>query len=92
VAHGDALAVAAGLGARGADFDLIVIAPPYGRGLQQKALDAVSGPARLLAPGGLIVVQRERGEPACSPSGGICPAGSRNYGRTQFDFYEWARP
>jgi len=92
IVRGDALAVAAGLRQDAAAFDLIVIAPPYGRGLQQPALDAACGRKGLLAPDGLIVVQRERAEPACILPGGMRPAGSRAYGRTLFDFYVRAKP
>jgi 16S rRNA (guanine(966)-N(2))-methyltransferase RsmD len=87
VAAGDALDQVPLLAGRGERFDVIVIAPPYGAGLQQKALDAVAE-AGLLAGGGVVVVQRDHREPLAAAKGGLRLSRSRSYGRTVFDFYE----
>lgn len=85
--RGDGIAAVGGLAAQGAQFDIIIVAPPYGRGLQQKALEALRG-AALLAPDGVIVVQREEREPSDEKSGRLRRISTRSYGRTVFDFYE----
>ena len=87
VIEADALRACEDLGARGELFDVVLIMPPYWKGLQQQALDAVAR-AGLLAPGGVTVVQRHRDEPAATPPGGLSLVRSRGYGRTTFDFYE----
>ncbi|MBI5445890.1 MAG: RsmD family RNA methyltransferase [Deltaproteobacteria bacterium] len=67
---------------------MIVVAPPYGRGLQQKVLEALEEDS-LLAPGGVLVVQRDAREPVALPSRASAFAleETRRYGRTVFDFY-----
>ena len=68
-------------------FDVVVVAPPYGLGLQQQVLDRCDFPV-LLAPAGVLVVQRDVAE----PRGQVDPArlvmvDTRTYGRTVFEFY-----
>lgn len=68
-------------------FDVVVVAPPYGLGLQQQVLDRCDPPV-LLALAGVLVVQRDVAE----PPGRVEPArlamvDSRTYGRTVFEFY-----
>jgi 16S rRNA (guanine966-N2)-methyltransferase len=69
-------------------FDVVIVAPPYGRGLQQAVLEALEH-HWLLAPGAIVVLQRERREPAAvpAPSGRLRLVRTREYGRTVFDFY-----
>ncbi|MEW6488140.1 MAG: RsmD family RNA methyltransferase [Thermodesulfobacteriota bacterium] len=87
VLPGDALEWVARLGASGARFDVVVVAPPYGLGLQGRALAAL-GEHPVLAPGSTVVVQREAREPLAEPPGGLRLTRSRGHGRTVFDFYE----
>lgn len=87
VQQADALEAVDTLAGRGEKFDIIMVAPPYGQGLQHKALDALTD-GRLLHPGGVIVVQREEGEAEPAASGGLCRVHLRCYGRTVFAFYE----
>lgn len=87
VSAGDAVEQVSALGQRRERFDVVVIAPPYGAGLQQKALDAVAEKG-ILAPGGVVVVQRDHREPLAEPKGDVRLSRSRAYGRTVFDFYE----
>lgn len=88
VLAGDALKVIPRLAAAGTRFDLIVVAPPYGLGLQQKALDALAA-TQLLAPEGTLVVQRDSREPA-SAAGPFQHEQTRRYGRTVLEFYRAA--
>lgn len=87
VVEADALRHVALLACRPERFDVIVIAPPYGVGLQQPTLEAVEA-CGLLCSGGVVVVQRDRREPQAAPKGSLRLSRSRAYGRTVFDFYE----
>lgn len=87
VVHGDALAEIPRLVRRGERFEVIVVAPPYGTDLQQRALLAIEEHG-LLAPGGVVVCQRDHRDPAARPSGPLRLTRERTYGRTSFDFYE----
>jgi len=89
-ARGDGVEELRRLTARGERFDIIIVAPPYGLSLQQKSMDAMKE-GKPLAPGGVVVVQREEREPQAGPSGGMRLVRTRSYGRTVFDFYEAAR-
>lgn len=88
---GDAIAAIERLAARGERFGLILVAPPYGQGLQARAMDALCVHP-LHEPGGVAVVQREVSEPYWAPAGPFEAAGTRAYGRTVFDFYEARLP
>jgi 16S rRNA (guanine966-N2)-methyltransferase len=83
---GDGISAIAGFEDRDEKFDIIIVAPPYGHALQQKALLQLSG-APVLAGGGVVVVQRESHEPFIEPAGGLVHVSTRSYGRTVFDFY-----
>ncbi len=87
VITGDALQLAPRLAGEGAVFDVIVVAPPYGLGLQAKALQGLRH-LSLLAPGGVIVVQRDVHEEAGSDTGDLSLIRERAYGRTVFEFFE----
>ena len=75
------------LAGQGEKFDIIVIAPPYRLGLQQRAIDVLENHA-LLAADGIVIVQREDREPVPEASGRLRFVRTRSYGRTAFDFYE----
>lgn len=91
VVVGDGVAAMQGL-ARGKDsFDIIIIAPPYGLGLQQKAIDGIARQP-LLKTDGVIIVQREDREPQVAAPDGLVFVRMRDYGRTMFDFYAAAAP
>ena len=68
------------------NFDIIVIAPPYGLSLQQKAFDVLSE-HNILSTQGVIIVQRDEKEPFCNAPEGFVFVRARSYGRTEFDFY-----
>ncbi|MDF1555651.1 MAG: 16S rRNA (guanine(966)-N(2))-methyltransferase RsmD [Deferrisomatales bacterium] len=69
-------------------YDVILVAPPYGLGLQQQAVDGLAT-STLLAPGGLVVVQRDTSEPEWQPGAGAFErVRTRAYGRTVFEFIE----
>jgi len=87
VLHGDALEQIERLAGAGEAFDMVVVAPPYGKGLQGRALAAL-GAHPLLAPGGVVVVQRDAREPQGEAPPGLALVRSREYGRTVFDFYD----
>ena len=67
-------------------FDIIVVAPPYGIGLQQKAMDALVN-SGIIKTDARIIVQRDGREPAVELSGRLCFVRTHSYGRTVFDFY-----
>ena len=67
----------------GRRFDLLFADPPYASSpaaLERRA-------ARLLAPGGLLVLQRDRGEEAPPRLAGLHLVATRDYGRNVFSFY-----
>jgi 16S rRNA (guanine(966)-N(2))-methyltransferase RsmD len=82
----DAVDSIASFSLKGKTFDIIVIAPPYGLSLQQKAFDVLSD-HNILSPQGVIIVQRDKKEPPCDVPEGFVFTRTRNYGRTIFDFY-----
>jgi 16S rRNA (guanine(966)-N(2))-methyltransferase RsmD len=76
------------LAARGARFDVVAIAPPYWKGLQARALEAIER-ASLLARGGLLFVQRDEKEPASPEETGALVRGRvKEYGNTIVEWYE----
>lgn len=88
VYHADAREFLEQAAARHAVYDLVVVAPPYGLGLQQRAVDGLAASA-LLAPGGLVVVQRDVSEPEWQAgAGSLHRLQTRTYGRTVFEFLE----
>jgi 16S rRNA (guanine966-N2)-methyltransferase len=88
VHHSDALAFLARSPTAEDPYDVIVVAPPYGLGLQQRAVDGLAASA-LLAPGGLVVVQRDVSEPEWQAGAGSMERlQTRTYGRTVFEFLE----
>jgi 16S rRNA (guanine966-N2)-methyltransferase len=87
VLEADAVTAVYSLAEKGELFDLIVVAPPYGLGFQQRVLEALERNS-ILTPAGLVVVQRDAGECPAGPAGRMRVARTRSYGRTVFDFYE----
>ena len=68
---------------RGLRFDVLFADPPYRDRAAYKALQGASG---LLAPGGVLVVQHDRGvDPGAVP--GLRVTRRRRVGRTGFTFY-----
>ena len=91
VHHIDALEFLAQPPPAEAPFDVIMVAPPYGQELQQQAVDGIAV-SSLLAPGGLVVVQRDVSEPEWQPrAGALERVRTQSYGRTVFEFLE-SRP
>jgi 16S rRNA (guanine(966)-N(2))-methyltransferase RsmD len=86
ILQGDGVAALEGLARKQDAFDIVIVAPPYGLGLQQKAVAALARKP-LLKPDGIIIVQREEREPQAAPPDGLALVRSRSYGRTVFDFY-----
>ena len=72
---------------RGDKFEVIVVAPPYGEGLQQRAVDLLSE-ADILQKNGLIVVQREKQEPETTNPDSFERVRIKKYGRTVFEFFK----
>ena len=70
---------------RGQMFDIIIAAPPYSKGLQQRAVDLISG-LNILSQDGTVVVQRDKHEPETRPSGILKLVRLKEYGRTVFEF------
>ena len=87
VYKGDGIKVVSRLAGQGEKFDIIVVAPPYSLGLQQRALDVLKTHT-VLAADGTVIVQRENREPVPEASGRLRFVRTRCYGRTAFDFYE----
>lgn len=65
-------------------FDVIILDPPYGRGLLQKALEM---PAKLLAPGGVIICELPRGEELPETAAGVTLVKRYKYGKTELAVY-----
>jgi 16S rRNA (guanine966-N2)-methyltransferase len=87
VLQGDGIASLERLAGKKEAFDIVIVAPPYGLGLQQKAVEALACQP-VLKPDGVIIVQREEREPQVTPPDGLDHVRTRSYGRTVFDFYE----
>jgi 16S rRNA (guanine966-N2)-methyltransferase len=84
----DAFDAIAKLAAKAARFELIVLAPPYWKHLQEKALLAVDD-ADLLAPGGLLFVQRDAHEemPLERPLARLARWKVKEYGNTVIEWF-----
>lgn len=90
VLTGDARQLVPRLAEEGETFDAIVVAPPYGLGLQAKILAALET-CPILAPRGVVVVQRDAREEGGGEVVGLERVSVRTYGRTVFEFYEGPR-
>ncbi|RME76737.1 MAG: 16S rRNA (guanine(966)-N(2))-methyltransferase RsmD [Planctomycetota bacterium] len=84
----DAFAALGSLEAAGRRFDLVLVPPPYWQGLQPRALEALDR-ADVLAPGALVVVQRDRKEGYVPPVlERLVHTDTRRWGNTVFEFHE----
>jgi len=77
------------LAAKGESFDLVFIDPPYGRGLEEAALRALSD-LRLLAPGGIAVAESARAHLPPDEIPGLSLWRRERYGDTVLSFYRRA--
>lgn len=68
-------------------FDLVLLDPPYGKGLAGAALDALAA-AGWLAPQAIAVVEADRSQPEIIPDG-FLTVDSRDYGRTRIVLARW---
>jgi 16S rRNA (guanine966-N2)-methyltransferase len=62
-------------------FDLVLLDPPYGKGLGAAALAALSA-GGYLAPGALAVIEADRATPEAAPEG-FTVVDTRDYGRAR---------
>ncbi len=86
VRRANALTEIAALGRAGARFDLVLLDPPYGQGLQARALRLVAA-AGILAPGGVAVAEGHwRDDPG--EVEGLRRTRAARYGETGLWFYE----
>lgn len=86
---GDAIHMIDRLTENRAFFDIILVAPPYGHGLQQKTISTLAS-FNLLSKAGLIIVQRDKREPCTEPIAPLRLVRTRSYGRTIFEFFDLA--
>jgi 16S rRNA (guanine(966)-N(2))-methyltransferase RsmD len=86
VRRANALTEVATLGREGARFDVVVLDPPYGQGLQARALAAVVA-SGVLATGAVVVVEGHwRDDPG--DVAGLRRTRTARYGETAVWFYE----
>jgi 16S rRNA (guanine(966)-N(2))-methyltransferase RsmD len=84
---GNALQMIERLAERGCCFDIIIVAPPYDHGLQQQAVRTLAS-VNLVSKTGLVIVQRDKGEPCIEPIAPLHHVRTRSYGRTIFEFFD----
>jgi 16S rRNA (guanine(966)-N(2))-methyltransferase RsmD len=75
-----------GLGKRGQTFDLIFADPPYAARAVQEVLEGVAR-AGLLAPGGTVIVEHDKREPAPESHEGFSRVDGRVFGDTMVSFF-----
>ena len=71
-------------------FDLILLDPPYGKGLAGTALRAL-GAAGWLAADAIAVIEADKSQPEIIPEG-IEEIDARDYGRTRITLVRWKVP
>ena len=72
----------------GERFDLVLLDPPYGRGLAGEALAALDAVAdRLLRPGAVVVVETDGRDALPERVGTLLRSGPRRYGDTEIWLY-----
>jgi 16S rRNA (guanine966-N2)-methyltransferase len=74
------------LGKRGTPFDLIFADPPYAARAVEGVLELVAG-AKLLAPGGQVLVEHDKREPAPESHAGFSRVDQRKFGDTLVSFF-----
>lgn len=84
----DAVAAVRRLGDRGERFEVVVMDPPYGRGLLQPTLQAVAE-AGILAPGGVVVAEGHWRDRPAEVRGLRCTREAR-YGETRVWYFRQA--
>ena len=84
---GDALQMIDRLAENDDRFDIILVAPPYGHGLQQQAISTLAS-FNLLSKDGTVIVQRDNREPCTKPVAPFNLVRTRSYGRTIFEFFD----
>jgi 16S rRNA (guanine(966)-N(2))-methyltransferase RsmD len=84
---GDAIRTIDRLAENGCCFDIILVAPPYGHGLQQQAVSTLAS-FNLLSNTGTVIVQRDKREPSTEPVAPFNLVRTRSYGRTIFEFFD----
>jgi 16S rRNA (guanine966-N2)-methyltransferase len=77
------------LGKRGERFELIFADPPYAAKVVEQVLEHV-GRAKLLAEGGMLVVEHDKREPAPESHEGLARVDQRRFGDTLVSFYRIA--
>lgn len=86
VLRGEVLRVVARLGAAGRRYDVIYADPPYGAGLGARTLAAVAA-ARILAPGGLVLLEHHHKDPAPDRGGCLRRRRDLRHGETVVSLY-----
>jgi 16S rRNA (guanine966-N2)-methyltransferase len=86
---GDAIHMIERLAESGRFFDIILVAPPYGQGLQQQTVSLLAS-FSLLSTTGLLIVQRDKREPCTEPIAPLQHVRTRSYGRTIFEFFDFS--
>ena len=81
------LADAARLPPASSAFDLVLLDPPYGKGLADAAMTALAA-GGWLAPQAIAVVEADRSQPEAIPPG-YSTIDSRDYGRTRIVLARW---
>jgi 16S rRNA (guanine966-N2)-methyltransferase len=84
----DAVAAVRRLADAGERFDLVVMDPPYGRGLLRRTLEAVAA-SDVLAPGGVVVAEGHWRDRPGAVAGLRCTRESR-YGETRVWYFQKA--
>lgn len=74
------------LGKRGERFELIFADPPYAAKVVETVLEQV-GQGGLLIPGGLLIIEHDKREPAPEAHSGFSRADQRRFGDTLVSFY-----
>jgi len=67
-------------------FDVIFLDPPYGKGLVNQTLNALSD-LKLLAPDGIICAEAAKSDEVSDQAGDLCKINSRHYGSTSVYFF-----
>lgn len=83
----DAVGAIARLAGEGLRFDGVFLDPPYGQGLVEPTLARLAA-AGLLAEGGWVVAETERGEAAAGTVTGLVAVREDLYGDTKLALYE----
>ncbi|MGH9400225.1 MAG: 16S rRNA (guanine(966)-N(2))-methyltransferase RsmD [Thermoanaerobaculia bacterium] len=84
ILRGDSMRALTALERDGERFDLVFADPPYAQALPEGLLSLA---AALLAPGGLVVLQRDIPSPTPAEPPGVALVERRHYGRNVFYFF-----